>query len=616
MASSLSSLAENLLTPEHEKFRETAKHFVTGDMPLVTRKGVYPYEYTDSWERLEDTRLPSKRSFYSTLTETGIKESEFDHAKEVWSHFNCRTLGDYSDLYLKIDVLLLADVFENFRDLCMKTYNLDAAHYFTAPGLSFDAMLKFTGQKLQLLHDYDMLLMFENGIRGGLVQASKRYATANNVKTPGYDETKEKSWIIYQDCNNLYGWAMSQYMPYGGFNWVEPTLNGLNDLDDTSPIGRVYEVDVSYPRHLHNGHNDLPFLPQNSVPRGSKVRKLMATFEKKENYIVHYRNLQQAIKNGLIVEKVHRVIQFNQSDWLAKYIDLNTEMRKKARNAFEKDFFKLMNNAVFGKTMESKRKQLKIELVSCERRLQKCINKTTFKHCTNYNENLNAVALENKIIKFDKPIYIGFSVLDISKTLMYDYHYNVMQKHYRDKIKLMYTDTDSLIYHIKTTDFYEDLAANHSLLDRMDTANLPSDHPCYVAVRKKEPGYFSDEVDADIITEFCALRAKSYAFNVYAGEEDAVRDKDDKDKVGGEKIKAKGIRQHVVKNHMTLEDHKKCLFGEAGVEAYKDNVSIRSFKHQLMTIKTKKLAYNSYDDKRLVLQDKVHTLAHGHYSIE
>ncbi|CAI6351862.1 unnamed protein product [Macrosiphum euphorbiae] len=157
--------------------------------------------------------------------------------------------------------------------------------------------------------------MFENGIRGGLVQASKRYAMANNVKTPGYDEIKEKSWIIYQDCNNLYGWAMSQYMPYGGFNWVEPKLNGLNDLDDTSPIGRVYEVDVSYPRHLHNGHNDLPFLPQNSVPRGSKVRKLMATFEKKENYIVHYRNLQQAIKNGLIVEKVHRVIQFNQSDW-------------------------------------------------------------------------------------------------------------------------------------------------------------------------------------------------------------------------------------------------------------------------------------------------------------
>ncbi|XP_016658907.1 uncharacterized protein LOC107883425 [Acyrthosiphon pisum] len=136
---------------------------------------------------------------------------------------------------------------------------------------------------------------------------------------------------------------MSQYMPYGGFNWVEPTLNGLNDLDDTSPIGRVYEVDVSYPPRLHSIHNDLPFLPQNSVPHGSKVRKLMATFEKKENYIIHYRNLQQAIKNGLIVEKVHRVIQFDQSDWLAKYIELNTEMRKRARNDFAKEIDNNLN---------------------------------------------------------------------------------------------------------------------------------------------------------------------------------------------------------------------------------------------------------------------------------
>jgi len=164
MASGLSTLAENLVTPGLENFRETAKVFDEDDMPLVTRKGVYPYEYTDSWKRLEETRLPSKRDFYSTLTETGITESDFDHAKEVWDHFECKTLGEYSDLYLKIDVLLLADVFENFRDLCMRAYNLDAAHYFTAPGLSFDAMLKFTGQKLQLLDDYDMLLMFENGL--------------------------------------------------------------------------------------------------------------------------------------------------------------------------------------------------------------------------------------------------------------------------------------------------------------------------------------------------------------------------------------------------------------------------------------------------------------------
>ncbi|XP_025206925.1 uncharacterized protein LOC112602817 [Melanaphis sacchari] len=194
MASSLSSLSKNLVTPGLENFRETAKVFNKVDMSLVTRKGVYPYEYTDSWSRLDEERLPRKSDFYSTLNESGIKEEEYTHAKEVWDHFGCKTLGEYSDLYLKIDVLLLADVFENFRDVCIKTYNLDAVYYFTAPGLSFDAMLKFTRKKLELLSDYDMLLMYENGIRGGLVQASMRHAKANNIKTPDYDETKEKSW--------------------------------------------------------------------------------------------------------------------------------------------------------------------------------------------------------------------------------------------------------------------------------------------------------------------------------------------------------------------------------------------------------------------------------------
>jgi hypothetical protein len=167
--------------------------------------------------------------------------------------------------------------------------------------------------------------------------------------------------------NNLYGWAMSQYMPYGGFRWVDATLDGLFELDEKAPIGYMYEVDISYPRGLHDMHNDLPFLPENGIPSGSKIQKLMVTFTKKERYVIHYQNLQQAINNGLIVEKVnififlvisifinfiiqiHRVLQFNQSPWLAEYISLNTEMRKKAENDFEKDFFKLTNNAVFGK---------------------------------------------------------------------------------------------------------------------------------------------------------------------------------------------------------------------------------------------------------------------------
>lgn len=427
-----------------------------------------------------------------------------------------------------------------------------------------------------------------------------RYAKANNHTTPDFNENKPNTWLVYQDCNNLYGWAMSQYMPFGEFKWVEPSLDGLNELTDTSPKGRVYEVDISYPQHLHDDHNDLPFLPQNSIPPGSKVQKLMATLNPKKNYIIHYRNLQQAISNGLIVEKVHRVLQFSQSPWLADYINLNTEMRKQATNDFEKDFYKLMNNAVFGKTMESMRKRVQMELVPCERRLQKLINKPTFKHCTPCGPNLVIVSLESKIISFCKPIYIGFSVLEVSKTLMYDYHYNVMKKHYKDRITLMYTDTDSLVYNVKTENFYHDLANNSLLLDRMDTANLPRDHPCFIASRKKVPGYFSDETDGKTMTEFVALRAKSYAYTLE----------------GKEKIKAKGIRGHVVKNHMTLEDHKKCLFGAPEFYPYSENISIRSFNHHVKTIKSNKLTYNSYDDKRHALGDRIHTLAHGHYGIK
>ncbi|XP_022171546.1 uncharacterized protein LOC111034572 [Myzus persicae] len=252
--------------------------------------------------------------------------------------------------------------------------------------------------------------------------------------------------------------------------------------------------------------------------------------------------------------------------------------------------------------MESLRKRFKMELVSCPNRLQKLLNKQTFKHCTTYSENLAAVSLENKIIEFCKPIYIGFAVLDISKTLMYDYHYNVMQKHYGDKIELMYTDTDSLVYYIQTDDFYNDLVNNSNLIDRMDTANLPRDHPCYIAERKKIPGLFSDETDGRIMREFIALRAKSYAY--------ILEDK--------EKIKAKGVRGHVVKNHMTFKDHFDCLFADDEKESSKlcrENISIRSFNHQIKTIKSNKLCFNRQDDKRIARSDRIHTYAHGHFKI-
>ncbi|XP_022183243.1 uncharacterized protein LOC111042849 [Myzus persicae] len=249
--------------------------------------------------------------------------------------------------------------------------------------------------------------------------------------------------------------------------------------------------------------------------------------------------------------------------------------------------------------MECVRRRIDLRLVSSPKTMRKLINRHTFKHCTQYNNNLTAVSLENKVIKFDKPIYIGFAVLEISKTLMYDYHYNVMQRHYNDKIRLMYTDTDSLVYRITTEDFYKDAIDNPILLNRMDTSNLPRDHPCYVGTRARIPGLFKDETEGRVMSEFVALRAKSYSYKI----------------AGWEAIVAKGIRGHVVRNHLTLDDHKRCLFENDNNDAYRVNMSIRSFKHQVKTIKSLKKTLNRFDDKRVVSEDRIHTLAYGHYKL-
>ncbi|KAF0751118.1 Uncharacterized protein FWK35_00013909 [Aphis craccivora] len=476
MATILEKLVNNLNKGGTSKFKETRKIFNNTDLELLTRKGVYPYEYTDKWSKLDENSLPEKNHFYNILNESDISGDDYIHEKRVWENFNCTTLGEYSDLYLKVDVILLCDVFENFRELCLDTYGLDPNYYFSAPGMSFDCILKYTEVELELLSDYDKIMMIEQGIREGLTQASMQYARANNIKISDYDPSKPESWITYLDATNL---------------------------EDN--------------------------------PNGFKNKKLVANLKPKKNYVVYYM-AKQALK-------VHRVLKFNQSPWLAKYIELNTNIRKNASNDFKKNFFKLMKQC--RKTMENVRNRMNLKLVSDEKASTKSINRNTFKDITIYNNNLVAVHLFMDVLKFDKPIYERFSILDLSKTLIYDFHYNCMVKSYGADIQLMYADTDSLIYYIKTADFYADLTNKPNILNRMDTSNFPISHPCFCNDKKKVPGTFTDETCGEVIEEFIALRAKSYTYKIVGQEE---------------KIKAKGIRGHVVKFHMTFEDHMKCLF--------------------------------------------------------
>ena len=609
MSSSLDRLTSNLtacgecdscglgdcLKPTTKRLRETSK--ICGEkVRLLVRKGVYPYDYMDSLERLNETQLPPKEAFYSKLNKSHISDEAYEHAQKVWSEFDCETMRDYHDLYLKSDVLLLADVFENFRDVCLTNYELDPAWYYTAPGLAWDAALKKTEVELELLSDPDMLLMVEKGVRGGVSSIMHRYSKANNkYMGEDYNPTEPSKYLQYLDANNLYGWAMSRPLPIEGFKWMAE-----DELKDWRKHSCILEVDLEYPKELHDAHNEYPLAPERLEI--NKVEKLISNLNNKTSYVLHYKNLKLYESLGMKVTKIHRGIKFEESPWLKEYIDMNTNLRVKAKNEFEKDFFKLMNNSVFGKTMENIRNRVDVQLVNNKMKAKKLAAKPNYMHCTIFDKTLVAIHMKKTKLVFNKPIYLGMCILDLSKTLMYDFHYNYIKKKYGSKAKLLFTDTDSLAYEIETEDFYKDISGD--VRTNFDTSDIPKDHPSGIesGVNKKVIGMFKDECGGKIMQEFVGLRAKLYSYKMYEGDETK---------------KCKGVKSSVVKKEITFKDYKDCLFGGLadGKQMRTMNV-IRSHRHEVYTEQVNKIALSAEDDKRVVLEDRVHTLARGHYSLK
>ena len=590
MSTSLSKLVNNL--PE-TAFQNVGKYYTREKLDLIKRKGVYPYEYMDSIERFKETRLPPKEAFYSSLNDEHISDEDYKHAKKVWNVFGMESLEDYHELYNKTDTLLLADVFENFRNICSSNYGLDPAHYYTSPGLAWDACLKITEVELELLSDVDMLLMIEKGIRGGVSMVSKRFAKANN-KYMGekFNRKKGSRFIQYLDANNLYGLAMSMKLPTRGFKWMNK-----RELDVWEKVPSILEVDLPYPERLHDAHNDYPLAPE-SVECKRNIEKLIPTLRDKKRYVLHYETLKQYLALGMELTHVHRGIKFEESHWLKPYIDMNTALRTKAVNEFEKDFFKLMNNSVFGKTMENIRNRKDIKLVSNRDKAIKYAAKPNFQHVKILSEDLVTIHMKRTSLTFNKPVYLGLSILDLSKTIMYEFHYDYIKPKYNDRVSLLYTDTDSLVYEIETEDFYKDISAD--VMDRFDTSNYKPNHPSGIPTgcNKKVLGKFKDEKEGKCIEEFVALRAKLYSFKMIDGEENK---------------KCKGIKSGVVEKSIAHEDYKTCLF-ELKEQRRQMNV-LRSYNHTIYTETVNKVALSPFDDKRYILEDNIKTLAWGHHKI-
>ena len=583
---------------------------ISNGSELLYKKGIYPYEYMDSWARFSETSLPDKQMFYSKLNDEHITEDEYAHAQKVRETFECKTLGDYHDLYVKTDV----DVFENFRKLCLEQYGLDLAHYFTSPGLSWDALLKKTGVELELFTDLEKHLFVERGIRGGISMVSKRYAKANNPLVPDYDVSKPNSYIMYLDANNLYGWTMSKPLPKRDFKWkrVMPTEEEILNKKENAKNGWILEVDLEYPAELHEEHNSYPLAPEKKVVKKECMseyqkrlikdlelkppdsKKLLLTLEDKKDYVVHYRNLQFYLKQGMKLKRVKRVLEFEQECWMEPYIRMNTEFRKKAKNDFEKNFYKLMNNSVFGKTMENLRNRVDIKMVRSNEKdkIRKLVASPLYSRHVIFTNDLVGIDMRKSRLLLNKPVYTGMKILDNSKILMYDFFYNHLKKQYGKNCDLLYTDTDSLLLKIKTDDVYKDIKSNEK---HYDTSDYPKEHPLHSNVNKKVLGKMKDECAGTPISEVVCLRSKMYS--ILKADEKNIK-------------KAKGVKKSVIKKQIKHEQYKETLFGTQ--QMWHGMNILRSEGHEIYGMHINKISLSPFDSKRWIADDGVNTKAYGY----
>jgi hypothetical protein len=382
----------------------------------------------------------------------------------------------------------------------------------------------------------------------------------------------------------------------------------VSKISDDSPTGYAIECDLEYPPHLHDLHNDYPLAPESIVitddflspycmsfdQKHIEARKLTPNLMHKEKYVVHYQNLKFYLESGMILKKVHRVLSFDQSGWMEPFVAFNTKMRQQALTLIAQNFFKLVVNSNFGKTMENVRNRCKVELVSDPAKILKLSAKPQLDQFRVINDETALIKRVRAKVTLDKPIYCGFAILELSKLHMYRFHYDVIKKRYGDKAKLLFTDTDSLCYHIETTDVYEDMKG---FLDKLDTSNYPRSHKLYSATNAKVLGKFKDETAGEPCDAFVGLRAKMYSLLV--------------NKTKPAKMTAKGIKTHFVNKHLRHETYLHTLKTKTITHAKFRN--FRSRCHNVETIEVNKICLSAFDDKRFILKDGESTLAYGHY---
>ena len=673
---SLESLTE-ILKKRHPKDLDkafpilfyTMRRIGYSDQQIVAslNKNIYPYLWLDSFDKFnlpfsELVKLVNENQ-YECFTDTVDEayKSTFERKKEVFfdviakyeGEFN--TVLDYANLYLMGDVLQLSDIIESARRTFFKTHKLDMIRYYGAPGYSWDAFLyhlKTVGgytPELFKATEMNMVCFFMQCIRGGCSGIMKRYARANNHLMPStYDPTKPETFIVYLDANNLYGWSMMQNLPYRHFEWLsESWLNSINiggaefmrkyfaSLREKSE-GCFFEVKLEYPKELHDAHNLYPLAPERrcikesevsyftrhlhdklKVKINTKTPLLLQTLENKDHYFVYWKNLELYMNLGVKLVYVYGGIHFFEAPIMKSYIELNTRLRNQPGGSdFEKELYKLMNNSIYGKTLENPMKYSLLHFISTKKQFNKAAIKPGFEGTVFTQDDFAIAKLKYETIKYDKPLYLGATVTELAKWKMFNFYYNVVQDYFKPpkKAELLFTDTDSLMMEITTDDIYRDIAE----INKNPKYECPIDVSTFdkeiiekygiPTTNNKVIGAFKSETGSQQIAEFVGLRAKMYSYIIH-GDESAKH------------LRAKGVAKSSL-NLISHQNYIDCLFNPDDPMLARQPItmkSIRSKKHTLTSTVSEKFGLSCNDTKRYIIPDGpgklIETLAFGHYAI-
>jgi len=652
LASSLAGLVDNLKKSGIDKFKNTKKYFGRDDKvldELLLSKQIYPYDYMTGPEVYADLELPSKEKFYDGLNEKAISEADYEHAKKVWREMNCKTFRDFTRFYSISDALLLADVFENFRDSAFESQQLDPLYVWSAPGFSWDCAMFQCEFELEYIKDFEMLKMLEEGIRGGPTFVCERISTANNEQLGDacpFDPTKPRRHILYNDVNALYSKCMTMKLGYKDFKMLtakEIEEIDIMSLDPDADTSYIFQVDLDYPEHLHDDHDDLPLAvekkkvePIDLSPTQARLvelysqvirkplggEKLIMTLHPKKEYTTYLKTLQFYIKHGLVITKVHKGFSFTQDYIFRDYIMSNIDKRRETKSELMSNLYKLLNNSLYGKTLQNSKNF--VDVVFCLTRQQtvKELAKSNLKSFMILDKDVTVCQLSRTKVVCNSFIYLGFIILELAKLILYEAYYDGIKKVFGPRVRVQYGDTDSLIVGIEDPEntLNADLA---KLSSWYDFSNLAVDHPLYNNQNKGVPGLWKLVVNN--ISEVVAISSKMYSVltaedvkeakehnrRIAAGEHPPNESRGKKKEL---MKKGKGVGRGVLEK-LQHEHYIKSITEHNKIFHVKMK-GIRMDKTDLNRVEMRKIGFHALDTKRFILRGGIHTLAFGNYRIK